>query len=86
MGLYLSQRRSLHTAIVWTFDTETFIVHQLPQLTLRRLMPVEYERLQGFPVGHTLIPWRGKDARLCPDAPRMKSRWQQHGPCRLCDG
>lgn len=29
---------------------------------VRRLMPVECERLQGFPDGHTLIPWNGKDA------------------------
>lgn len=55
------------------FDTETFIVHQQPAPTLRRLMPVEFERLQGFPDGHTLIPWRGRDAGMCPDAPRLKA-------------
>lgn len=55
------------------FDTETFIVHQHPSLSIRRLMPVEYERLQGMPDNHTLIPWRGKSADLCPDAPRLKA-------------
>ena len=31
-------------------------------LAVRRLMPVECERLQGFPDNHTLIPYRGKPA------------------------
>ena len=40
---------------------------------VRRLTPLECERLQGFPDGHTQIPWRGKPAEECPDAPRYKS-------------
>jgi DNA (cytosine-5)-methyltransferase 1 len=40
---------------------------------VRRLTPTECERLQGFPDGHTLIPWRGKPADQCPDGPRYKS-------------
>ena len=42
-------------------------------LQVRRLMPVECERLQGFPAGHTQIPWRGKPAADCPDSPRYKA-------------
>ena len=42
-------------------------------LHIRRLTPVECERLQGFPVNHTLIPWRGKPATECPDSPRYKA-------------
>ena len=42
-------------------------------LQVRRLMPVECERLQGFPSGHTQIPWRGKPAADCPDGPRYKA-------------
>ena len=42
-------------------------------LSVRRLMPVECERLQGFPSGHTQIPWRGKPAADCPDGPRYKA-------------
>ena len=38
---------------------------------VRRLMPVECERLQGFPDGWTDIPWRGKDS--APDGPRYKA-------------
>lgn len=42
-------------------------------MQVRRLTPVECERLQGFPDNHTLISWRGKDAAECPDGPRYKA-------------
>lgn len=38
---------------------------------VRRLMPVECERLQGFPDDYTNIPWRGKNG--APDGPRYKA-------------
>lgn len=41
--------------------------------TVRRLLPVETERLMGFPDGWTQIPWKGKKAEDCPDAPRYKA-------------
>ena len=41
--------------------------------TVRRLMPLECERLQGFPDNWTQIPWRGKPAEECPDGPRYKA-------------
>ena len=41
--------------------------------TVRRLTPVECERLQGFPDNHTRIPWRGKPAEQCPDGSRYKA-------------
>lgn len=37
---------------------------------VRKLTPVECERLQGFPDNYTLIPWRNKPAEQCPDTPR----------------
>lgn len=40
---------------------------------VRRLMPVECERLQGFPDNHTQISWRGKEATECPDGPRYRA-------------
>lgn len=40
---------------------------------VRRLTPVECERLQGFPDGFTAIPWRKKDTPDCPDGPRYKA-------------
>ncbi|MBG0539526.1 Dam family site-specific DNA-(adenine-N6)-methyltransferase [Enterobacter hormaechei] len=42
-------------------------------MSVRRLTPIECERLQGFPDNHTLIGWRGKDAVECPDGPRYKA-------------
>ena len=40
---------------------------------VRRLTPVECERLQGFPDNWTQIPYRGKTEESCPDAPRYKA-------------
>lgn len=37
---------------------------------VRRLLPVETERLMGFRDNYTLIPWQGKPAEECPDGPR----------------
>jgi DNA (cytosine-5)-methyltransferase 1 len=41
--------------------------------TVRRLTPVECERLQAFPDQFTRIPYRGKPAEQCPDGPRYKA-------------
>ena len=40
---------------------------------IRRYIPLEAERLMGFPDGWTQIPWRGKPASECPDGPRYKA-------------
>jgi DNA (cytosine-5)-methyltransferase 1 len=45
----------------------------LQQSTVRRLTPVECERLQGFPDNFTAIPWRSKAPEDCPDGPRYKA-------------
>jgi len=42
-------------------------------MVVRRLTPVECERLQGFPDGYTQIPYRGKAREACPDGPRYKA-------------
>lgn len=39
--------------------------------TVRRIMPVECERLQGFPSGWTDVPYKGKEH--APDSPRYKA-------------
>jgi DNA (cytosine-5)-methyltransferase 1 len=39
-------------------------------MRVRRLTPMECERLQGFPDLYTLIPYRGKPAEQCPDGLR----------------
>lgn len=47
-------------------------VHGVAQtMAVRRLTPVECERLQGFPDNYTNIPWRKKDES--PDGPRYKA-------------
>lgn len=40
------------------------------QMAVRRLTPIECERLQGFPDNYTLVPYRNKPAA---DAPRYKA-------------
>ena len=41
------------------------------EYVVRRLTPVECERLQGFPDGYTDIPYKGKEHP--PDGPRYKA-------------
>ena len=43
------------------------------EMVVRRLTPVECERLMGFPDNYTQIPWKGKPAEECPDGPRYKA-------------
>jgi DNA (cytosine-5)-methyltransferase 1 len=57
-------------------ESETFVAHALradgfaQQWAVRRLTPVECERLQGFPDGYTGIRFKGKPAA---DGPRYKA-------------
>jgi DNA (cytosine-5)-methyltransferase 1 len=43
------------------------------EMAVRRLTPVECERLQGFPDNYTMILWKKKPADQCPDGPRYKA-------------
>ena len=43
------------------------------KMVVRRLTPIECERLQGFPDDWTKISWRGKPADECPDGHRYKA-------------
>lgn len=69
-----------------TFDRSGALSAGLPQSqavayqwAVRRLTPKEAERLQGFPDGHTDIPWKAGRYHqqlndwACPDGPRYKS-------------
>jgi DNA (cytosine-5)-methyltransferase 1 len=55
-------------------DTPGGNAHLVPAVqsnwAVRRLTPIECERLQGFPDGYTLVPYRGKPAA---DGPRYKA-------------
>jgi DNA (cytosine-5)-methyltransferase 1 len=63
----LTQR--MHKGINTTVDEgQTPVLHSM---AVRRLTPVECERLQGFPDNYTNIPWRKKDE--APDGPRYKA-------------
>jgi len=51
-------------------DREAYV---LEHKGVRRTSVIEWERCQGFPDDYTQIPWRGRTASDCPDAPRYKS-------------
>jgi DNA (cytosine-5)-methyltransferase 1 len=55
---------------MYTLDT-TGLQGVAQSMAVRRLTPVECERLQGFPDGYTNIPWR--KAIDSPDGPRYKA-------------
>jgi DNA (cytosine-5)-methyltransferase 1 len=68
-----SVMRVTETGIVGTLRRESH-GHEpsiIQNMAVRRLTPVECERLQGFPDNHTNIPWRKKDES--PDGPRYKA-------------
>jgi DNA (cytosine-5)-methyltransferase 1 len=49
-------------------------IHGVSQnMAVRRLTPVECERLQGFPDNWSRISWKGKPEEECPDGPRYKA-------------
>ena len=54
------------------FSGDFFVVNGQRSL-IRRLTPVECERLQGFPDNWTRISWRGKPSSQCPDTQRYKA-------------
>ena len=47
--------------------------HIATAMAVRRLTPVECERLQGFPDNWSRISWKGKPETECPDGPRYKA-------------
>ena len=42
-------------------------------MVVRKLTPMECERLQGFPDDYTKVPYKGKHSDDCPDTPRYKA-------------
>lgn len=57
--------------VVYASDDIPMVLHGGVYWVVRRLMPVECERLQGFPDGWTDIAWHGKES--APDGPRYKA-------------
>jgi DNA (cytosine-5)-methyltransferase 1 len=56
----------------FTLDT-TQSQNLMTSTAIRRLTPIECERLQGFPDNYTQIPFRNKPPHQCPDGPRYKA-------------
>lgn len=59
------------SATLTTAQQQTLFAGSPDQYSVRRLTPVECERLQGFPDGYTDVPWRGADH--APDSKRYKA-------------
>lgn len=53
--------------------TGDFFVINGRQHYIRRLTPLECERLQGFPDNYTQVKWNGKPKDQCPDSHRYKA-------------
>ena len=54
------------------FSGDFFAVNEW-QNYIRRLTPLECERLQVFPDNWTQIEWKGKSKEQCPDSLRYKA-------------
>jgi DNA (cytosine-5)-methyltransferase 1 len=52
---------------------EPGVMSRLSNKIIRRLTPLECERLQGFPDKYTAIPYKNKPAEKCADGPRYKA-------------
>lgn len=59
------------SATLTAVQQQTLFTGSPDQYSVRRLTPVECERLQGFPDGYTDVPWRG--AEHAPDSKRYKA-------------
>ena len=48
-------------------------VFETTEVVLRKLTPIECERLQGLPDNYTQIPYRGKSKEECPSSKRYEA-------------
>jgi DNA (cytosine-5)-methyltransferase 1 len=69
--LAASQDQTILTDVGGTADEMAVTIHDGSRWVVRRLTPVECERLQGFPDNYTDIPYKGKEHP--PDTPRYKA-------------
>jgi DNA (cytosine-5)-methyltransferase 1 len=68
-----TNRSQPDSAVHHTLPATNCPPHLATPWAVRRLTPVECERLMGFPDDFTRIPYRGKPADKCPDGPRYKA-------------
>ena len=59
--------------VPFLLEDEQFALMSKKQNYIRRLTPLECERLQGFPDNYTQIEWKGKPKDQCPDSHRYKA-------------
>ena len=70
-GLGVSQDGVMYTETVK--DVHSVCYGTASRTVVRKLIPLECERLMAMPDGYTRIPWRGKSEEACPDGPRYKA-------------
>lgn len=78
LALGVAKEEAVCKTLCAQFDnqTDTPLVlqeHSAPRSVVRRLTPVECERLMGFDDNWTRIPYRGRPADQCPDSPRYRA-------------
>ena len=69
-GALISDELSLTLS---TSNMQTLFDDTGGDMVVRKLTPIECERLQGFPDDYTKVPYKGKQAEDCPDTPRYKA-------------
>lgn len=70
-GVHMSVGHDDLSPTLTAHDGKSACFVNAPGFAVRRLTPVECERLQGFPDGYTDVPWRG--AEHAPDSKRYKA-------------
>ena len=70
LKMYAEDATKTQVQLTQMFPSGTRHHHQEPNFVVRRLTPLECERLQGFPDNHTQVPFKGKSVEGCPDSPR----------------
>jgi DNA (cytosine-5)-methyltransferase 1 len=66
-------KRNLFGTLLASSSSNHPVVFQKNNNSIRKITPVEAERLQGFPDNWTKVPYRNKSADNCPDSPRYKA-------------
>lgn len=69
-GALISDELSLTLS---TSNMQTLFDDAGGEMVVRKLTPIECERLQGFPDDYTKVPYKGKPDEDCPDTPRYKA-------------
>jgi DNA (cytosine-5)-methyltransferase 1 len=70
-GLYIKEV-NVSNALTTSGAGDTKILQTQPTTRVRRITPLECERLQGFPDNWTRIKWNGKEEKHCPHTHRYR--------------